>query len=154
MKQGGWAQRHRCGAIGLRALAALLVVLAAGCSRGNAAPKGTLIKVKLQDFNLTPKVERVPAGFVTFRLYNASASTHEFIVARTDVAADALPLGANGITVNEDSRKLHAVADVGDLRLGTTRDLTLNLKAGHYVIYCNLEGHYRGGMHATVDVTA
>ena len=34
------------------------------------------------------------------------------------------------------------------MRLGATRDLTLQaLTPGHYVLFCNLYGHYRGGMY-------
>jgi uncharacterized cupredoxin-like copper-binding protein len=140
-------------ATGRFVLAMLLMALAVGCARGEATPKGALVNVRMDDYKLEPSFETVPAGFVTFRVDNPSPSTHELVVARTSVAADALPLRANGIAVNEDSKKIRAVADVGEIRLNTTHDLTLKLKAGHYVLFCNLEGHYRGGMYATVEVT-
>jgi uncharacterized cupredoxin-like copper-binding protein len=154
VNQGGRGQRHRRASTGLRALATLLLAVAAGCSRGDATPKGTLVPVRLRDFKLTTKVEKVPAGFVTFRVHNVGPSTHEFVVARTDVAADALPLRGSSLAVNEDSKKLRAVGELGEVRLDATRDLTLNLKAGRYALYCNLEGHYRGGMYAMVEVKA
>ena len=40
--------------------------------------------------------------------------------------------------------------DIGYLH--RTEDLTLDLKPGRYVLWCNLEGHYLGGMHETFDV--
>jgi uncharacterized cupredoxin-like copper-binding protein len=40
------------------------------------------------------------------------------------------------------------------LKLGESDDLTLRLPPGHYVLWCNLEGHYLGGMHASLDVRA
>ena len=33
-----------------------------------------------------------------------------------------------------------------------TRLLGLGLTPGNYVLYCNLEGHYLGGMHASLAV--
>lgn len=110
--------------------------------------------VRLEDFKLTTERLAVPAGYVTFRIHNAGPSTHEFIVAASEIAADALPLRANGITVDEESKKLHPAGELGDIRLDSTRDLTLKLEPGHYVLYCNLEGHYRGGMYAIVEVTS
>jgi hypothetical protein len=138
---------------GLRIVAAFLVLAGAACSRGDATPRGTLVAVKVSDFKLVTTIEKVPSGYVTFRIHNAGPSTHEFIVDRTDVAADALPLRVNGLTVNEDSKKVHAAGELGAIRLDSTRDLTLRLKPGNYVLYCNLEGHYRGGMYANIEVT-
>jgi uncharacterized cupredoxin-like copper-binding protein len=137
----------------VRVVAALLVAVAAACSRGDATPRGTLVGVHLTDFKLSAKVPSVKAGYVTFRINNTGPSTHEFVVNRTENAADALPLRANDITVNEDSKKLRAVGELGEIRLDSTRDLTLDMKPGHYVLYCNLEGHYRGGMFASFEVT-
>jgi uncharacterized cupredoxin-like copper-binding protein len=132
----------------------LAIVAAAGCARGDAAPRGTLVDVHIRDFKLTTKTARVPAGLVTFRVHNAGPSTHEFNVDRTDVAADALPLRSDGLSVNEDSKRLTRVDGADDIRFGTTRDLTVRLTPGRYVLYCNLPGHYLGGMYAMVEAKA
>jgi uncharacterized cupredoxin-like copper-binding protein len=131
----------------------LFVGIAAACSRGDAAPKGAPVNVKEHDFALTTDVPVVHAGYVTFRVRNSGASTHEFIVARTDVAADALPLQKNDISVNEDSPRIHEAGSISEIRLNATRVLTLKLPAGHYVLFCNLSGHYRGGMYALLTVS-
>jgi uncharacterized cupredoxin-like copper-binding protein len=130
----------------------LLVGIAAACSRGDAAPKGAPVNVREHDFALTTDAQLVRAGYVTFHVRSAGPSTHEFIVARTDVAADALPLHKNDITVDEHSPRLHEVGSLAEVRLGATRNLTLKLPAGHYVMFCNLSGHYRGGMYALLTV--
>ena len=39
-----------------------------------------------------------------------------------------------------------SVGETDDMAAGTTKDLTVNLPAGHYVLLCNLPGHYMGGM--------
>jgi uncharacterized cupredoxin-like copper-binding protein len=131
----------------------LAAAVAAGCSRGDAAPRGKVVDVHEHDFVMTAKVTTVHAGLVTFRVRNSGPSTHEFLVDRTAVAADALPLRANAISVDEDSKLLHPVGSLGQIRLGATRELTLRLEPGRYVLFCNLEGHYRGGMFVTVEVT-
>lgn len=153
VRERGRTLRHgRVVTAGLRAVGALLVVVAAACSRGDATSRGTLVPVHTSDFKLTVGRLAVPAGYVTFRVHNTGPSTHEFIVTRTDIAADALPLRANGITVDEDSKRLHPAGQLGEIRLDATRDLTLKLEPGQYDVFCNLEGHYRGGMYAVVEV--
>jgi uncharacterized cupredoxin-like copper-binding protein len=155
VREPGRALRHRrVAAAGLRVVATLFVVVAAACSRGDATPRGTLVPVHLEDYKLTSGRLAVPSGYVTFRIRNTGPSTHEFIVARSTVSADALPLRANGITVDEDSKQLHPEGELGDIRLDATQNLTLKLTPGHYVLYCNLGGHYRGGMYAVVEVTS
>ena len=56
------------------------------------------------------------------------------------------------MTVEEDSPALRLVGEDDDLDLGDTRSLLLRLAPGHYVLFCNLEGHYLGGMHASIEV--
>ena len=38
-------------------------------------------------------------------------------------------------------------------RPGSERELRVHLAPGRYVFFCNMEGHYLGGMHTTVTVT-
>jgi uncharacterized cupredoxin-like copper-binding protein len=44
------------------------------------------------------------------------------------------------------------IDEVEDIKPGRSATLTLNLKAGRYVLLCNLAGHYPGGMHAGLRV--
>jgi uncharacterized cupredoxin-like copper-binding protein len=110
------------------------------------------IDVSMRDFKLKVSRSTVPAGHVVIRVHNHGPSTHEINVDRTDLASGALPLKADGLTVDEESKALHRIDSIEQLNLGNTGDLSLNLKPGHYVLYCNLEGHYLGGMHVGFDV--
>ena len=56
------------------------------------------------------------------------------------------------MTVNEDAEGLRRIDSIEQVNLHRTEDLTLHLKPGRYVLWCNLEGHYLGGMHETFDV--
>ena len=40
----------------------------------------------------------------------------------------------------------------GGIDLWHTDTLVLRLPPGHYVVFCNLEGHYLGGMHTLLEV--
>ena len=110
------------------------------------------VDVTVKDFSIKAARPTVRAGEVVLHLHNLGPSTHEFNVDRTDLAADALPLQSDGLTVNEDAPGLHRIDSVEQLDLGASADLTVKLKPGHYVLWCNLEGHYLGGMRYPLDV--
>ena len=76
--------------------------------------------------------------------------TYEFVIVRTDFPSDQLPIGADGLSVNED--QLRPAGEIGEVESGTTQTLALHLAPGRYVFFCNLEGHYLGGMHGVLEV--
>jgi uncharacterized cupredoxin-like copper-binding protein len=121
------------------------------CCGGTSNPAGA-IQVGLEDFKLHLGVNQAKSGEVTLHLVNSGPSTHEFNVDRTDLAPDQLPLRADGLSVDEASPLLKRLGSVEVLEAGDKKNLTLNLPPGHYVLYCNLEGHYLGSMHASLDV--
>jgi uncharacterized cupredoxin-like copper-binding protein len=63
-----------------------------------------------------------------------------------------LPLRKDGISVDEESKRVHGTGTIEEVFDRHTVDLTVNLTRGHYVMYCNMEGHYMGDMRAGVDV--
>ena len=74
------------------------------------------------------------------------------IVVRTDRAPDKLPLQGDGLTVDEEGPGVHHLDEVEGLDIDDRQTLVLHLAAGNYVFYCNLEGHYLGGMRAAFTV--
>ena len=105
------------------------------------------------DFGIVASQSSVPAGTVTFHVENRGPSTHELNVDETSAAAGSLPLEKDGLQVNEDSSRLHNVGSIDDIRVYSSQDLTLHLERGRYVLFCNFEGHYLGGMHVALNVT-
>jgi uncharacterized cupredoxin-like copper-binding protein len=97
------------------------------------------VTVKLTDYKITPSASTVPAGKVTFVATNASDEAHEMVVVRTDKSAGRLLKG-------DEASEAGAVDEIGEFKSGTKR-LTLNLKPGHYVLLCNVPGHYKAGMY-------
>ena len=94
----------------------------------------------------------MPAGTVTFRVRNQGPTSHEFVVVRTDLAPDKLPLQDDGLTVDEEKKGVELVEEAGGLDIDEHENLVVRLTPGHYVMYCNFEGHYLGGMHAALTV--
>jgi uncharacterized cupredoxin-like copper-binding protein len=120
--------------------------------RHDPTPRGTPVNVLLEDFTLRRDVDVVPAGTVRFRILNQGPTTHELSVIRTDRAPDKLPLQRDGLTINEDAPGMDFLDEAEGLDIGDRRTLVLHLPAGNYVLYCNMEGHYLGGMHAAFTV--
>lgn len=120
----------------------------AGSASGSGAAAGSPISVDLKEFTVTPSSKTATAGSIVFNVKNAGAAVHEFVVIKTDLKADALPV--SGSTVDET--KLTPVDEIEDIAVGATPSLTVTLAAGHYALICNVETHYGLGMHADFDV--
>ena len=99
------------------------------------------IGVTLKDFTVSPAPSTGRAGRVTFRVRNAGAVGHEFVVLRTSKSAAGLLKGAKASEAGN-------IGEIGDLEPGVTKTLRLNLKPGHYALVCNLPGHYAAGQRA------
>jgi uncharacterized cupredoxin-like copper-binding protein len=120
--------------------------------RQEPTPRGTPVDVLLEDFKVRRDAAVVPAGTVSFRIVNEGPTTHEVIVVRTDRAPGKLPLQSDGLTVDEEGEGIDFLDEVEGLDIDDRETLDLNLAPGHYVLYCNLEGHYLGGMYAALTV--
>jgi uncharacterized cupredoxin-like copper-binding protein len=139
------------------ALALVLAALAVAvpltvARRQEPTPPGTPVNVLLEDFKVRTNAAFVPAGTVNFRIRNQGPTTHELIVVRSDRAPDELPLQDDGLTVDEEGPGINFLEEVEGLDIDDRQTLVLDLTAGNYVLYCNLEGHYLGGMHAAITV--
>ncbi len=114
------------------------------------APPGGPITVQLRDFGIKLSSASAPAGEVTLDMKNVGEYPHELVLIRTDQDAANLPHLAVELKVIEDG--LDIVGRVRDLQTGQSASLTVNLEAGHYVVMCNISGHYDGGMYLNFDV--
>lgn len=146
----GERRRHVSSAL---AIVVLCTGALAGCSRQPDLPTADVV-ARLEDFEIHLSAREVPAGEVVFGLMNDGPTVHELVVARTDRRADDLVLGKDGLSVAEEARGFRVVGEDESVRLSEQDVLDLVLKPGHYVLFCNLEGHYLGGMHTDLDVTA
>lgn len=93
----------------------------------------------------------VPAGNVTFQVRNASQETiHEMLVAPVNSRGAKLPYIADENRVDEDAAG--HLGEVSELDPGKKGSLTLDLKPGLYVLFCNVAGHFSQGMWRTIEV--
>lgn len=143
--------RRRGGARALP-LAAVVLVVVSSCSGTPPTASGPTVDVTLRNFSIQSSTSTVAAGPIAFAVYNRGAATHEFVVVRTNLPADGLPIASDGVSVDEDA--LARIGEISDVDIWTTRTLDLNLAPGHYVFFCNLEGHYLGGMHRSLVVSS
>jgi uncharacterized cupredoxin-like copper-binding protein len=123
------------------ALATVAVLGAAGAVTAGAVTSSRIVPVNLNEFNILPSKQAAPAGKVTFVLSNSGKKTHEFVVIKT-----AKPAG--NLLKGEEADEAGAVGEVGELKPGHAKKLTLTLSKGHYALLCNLPGHYMGGQFA------
>jgi uncharacterized cupredoxin-like copper-binding protein len=146
------ARRRWAWALALVLAALALAVPLTVARRHEPTPSGTPLNVRLEDFLVRQDAAVVPAGTVSFRIRNQGPTSHEFILVRTDRAPDKLPLQRDGLTVNEDAPGIELLDEAEGLDIDDRQTLVLDLAAGNYVMYCNLEGHYLGGMYAALTV--
>lgn len=119
---------------------------------GGGGGTGTTVNVTLSEFKVEMDKTQVPAGNVTFQVKNGGTIVHEFVVFKTDDAADALPKASEDDEVNEDDATLTSMGEVEDVEVGSTKSFSADLQPGKYVAICNVEGHYGSGMHIAFTV--
>lgn len=145
------------------ATAAMLIV---GCSTGTssssasakpatAAPAsgaagsgGASVAATLTEFKIELAAASATTGPVTFKITNGGKTVHEFVVFKTDLAADKLPLATDGTEVDEAGAGITLVDEAEDIAIGASPSLAVDLPAGKYVVICNLPAHYTSGMRA------
>ena len=117
---------------------------AAEPTAGEPAGSETTIDVSLREFVVEPSIHTAPAGTITFNVTSDASIFHNLKVIATDLAPDALPVDDALFAVDEE--QVDVVASTADLDPGEQETLTVELAAGSYVLICNIQGHYDGGM--------
>lgn len=112
------------------------------------APTDAGIGVTEKDFAIQVPASIPSGGDVIFHVTNEGPATHEFVVVRSDLPSGELPIGPDGLSADEDA--VENMGEISQVDYGSTETLHLSLPPGRYVLFCNLEGHYLGGMHAAL----
>jgi uncharacterized cupredoxin-like copper-binding protein len=126
------------------AIAVVAVIILAACSASAPAAKGTVVKVVESDFEIAVQTN-VTAGDVVMMVRNLGPVDHELIVVPAPVGD--LPMRGDGLTVSEESFKPEPLGAIEPYAPGSERQLQLHLEPGRYVLFCNMSGHFLGGMH-------
>jgi uncharacterized cupredoxin-like copper-binding protein len=139
----GWAARAAI------ALLALSVVAGCGDARSGSGGGGPVVAVTESDFAIAAPAA-ITAGDVVLRVENDGPDAHELLVVR---APDGdLPMRSDGLTLDEERLQRSEVGVLQPAEAHTARDLRLRLSPGRYVLFCNMSGHFVGGMQRVVVV--
>ena len=143
--------------VGLRHFVVLIgfCVLGAALDSGVALAAQTVNVSLHEDENghmiMTMRGGSVKAGSVTFKVTNKSHDiTHEFLIAPLTVPLKDVPYDKARSGIKESALK--GVKELGDLEPGKSGEMTVRLKAGKYLLFCNLPGHYKAGMYHVLTV--
>ena len=147
--------RKRAFLAGCLVLIATLVALALACSGGGST---TDVKVSLNEWSVAPDVAVAKAGKIRFVARNDGKEPHEFVIVQTDLAPAALPVVEGKV----DEEKVKVIDEIEPFASGETETKTVNLKAGKYVLICNIvervpgqqvKSHYENGMRIALTVS-
>jgi uncharacterized cupredoxin-like copper-binding protein len=117
----------------------------------------TQVDVTLQEWSVQPGEASVAAGSVYFLAENVGPDhPHEFVIIRTDLAPDALPVEDGAVPEDE----VDIVDEIEPFAPGSSASITVDLEAGSYVLICNITeemdgevmSHYELGMFAPFTV--
>jgi uncharacterized cupredoxin-like copper-binding protein len=112
-----------------------------------AAP--TTLVLKLADFNIEPFLNAVPKGPVKITVLNRGTEEHELLVINSK---GKLPVKGQRVDEAALERRHRVLGEISEVPAGRAASKTFTLKAGSYYLLCNVPGHYRAGMRATLIV--
>jgi hypothetical protein len=131
------------------AMLAAVVIVRASSGHAGTLRNQRVLRVTERDFRISAP-RAVSSGDVDLSVHNDGPDTHELIVVRAN--GKPLPLRRDGLTVDEEALRSHTVATLEGSGAGDGRSEQVHLAPGRYVLFCNMAGHYLGGMHTTLVV--
>ena len=114
------------------------------------APTGSQVVAELADSKITVNVQSVKAGTIKIGVRNLGTMEHSFVVLKTDLPQDKLPVDGASAKAKEDGK----VGEIPSIPAGKSASVTVELTPGKYVFICNIAGHYQLGMHTGFTVDA
>jgi uncharacterized cupredoxin-like copper-binding protein len=117
-----------------------------GCSKSDKG--ASQIAVSMTDGALRADPATVKAGKAAFNVNNSSNKAHSFVVLKTDTPPEQLAVDKDGKVT--DSGKVGKVDSFSGPNV--TKKLSVDLKAGHYVLVSDVAGDYQQGMHIPLTV--
>jgi uncharacterized cupredoxin-like copper-binding protein len=132
--------------VGIGAVAVGLLVLLTACS-GSATGTDAGTTVTVTSTSKTIQLDRAsaPAGVVTFKVVNSDTIVHALVLLKTDLPHDKIPADPKDLSRPDITG---ALRETGSIAAGTTKEFSVKLAAGSYVLVCNEPAHYIVGMHA------
>ena len=127
------------------------IVLGLGACGGGGGSKAAQVNASEKEFTISLAQDTVKSGTQKFTVKNAGTTEHEFVIFKTDLDPAKLPMTPES-KVDEEGPGVTHVDEIGGIAVGATKSLNVHLQPGHYVVICNLVGHYAQGMHVPLTV--
>lgn len=112
---------------------------------------GKTRNVTENEYSISPDQPTVSSGKVTITVSNSGAIKHELVILQTDSAPTALPKSSKKDEADEEKAGTTA-GEFGAIAPGASNSADFDLSPGHYVLICNITGHYSKGMAAEFTV--
>jgi uncharacterized cupredoxin-like copper-binding protein len=130
-------------------VAVLVGSASAGSARVAADSEISVTMGKPKEYSLKLNTSSAKAGEVALTVRNRGKITHEFILLRTPTKAGKLPARAE-----EPDKVVEPgfMIELEDVEPGDRVTVVMPMKKGHYVLLCNIEGHYHDGMRADLTL--
>jgi uncharacterized cupredoxin-like copper-binding protein len=118
------------------------------------------VTVVLKDFFVRPNTNQAKAGWLTLEAVNEGMSMHELVILKTDLNPAELPRKevkdhqelVQEYLVNEDDARVETIDEIEEFPVGTSQVKKVFLEPGHYVLFCNIPGHYDKGMYTSLHI--
>jgi uncharacterized cupredoxin-like copper-binding protein len=91
----------------------------------------------------------LPAGELRFELTNRDTVAHDFVLVRTDGPASELPQKDGQVDIAAAGQ---VAGEVQAFAPGESGEASFQVEPGTYVLFCNIPGHYAGGMYYSLTV--
>lgn len=109
--------------------------------------------MEMATMGITVDSPSFPAGEVTFSVVNESQEFyHSMTISVIEDTSKELPYLTDKKMVDEEAAG--RAAFLKELRPRDAGSVTVDLKPGTYILYCNIAGHYMMGMWTVITVTA
>ena len=131
-----------------------------GAVASGADTAGPGLAITLDEWVVKTSSPTVPAGPVRIKTRNEGSVQHELLIVRTEKSMDTLGTPERrryaGVYVlgqpHDHFAKLLGIRS-RHIRAGGSRSDLVDLKPGHYVLFCSLPGHYEQGQRSELRVT-
>lgn len=142
----------------------LIALVAVSCAHSEAlspdrddSGESETVSVVLKEWYVLPEKRSVDARNITFKITNEGHMDHEFIVIKTTMPVHELPVHERGLDEKKAGKEIGGIEDIHP---GETRELTVHMAPGNYVLFCNkvevedhkIISHYRHGMRVAFSV--
>lgn len=120
-------------------------------SKNMGMTPGTKMDMSKSPMGIKIQPAVVPQGKVVFKVINTSKTViHEMLLAPISGPNAALPFIDTENRADEENT--HDLGEVSELDPGKSGELTVDMKPGTYMVFCNVPGHLGAGMWTTITV--